>query len=126
MRRTSLFFAAALAALALPSVAHAGYGASAAGIDEGFNNVVGVGVAWNYPTLAAAEAWAITNCTQQGVSSCRIVGTWSGRACGFITSGQGDDGMVAWGSGASQEEAYAQCMARVAYCRAPVGGCNNN
>lgn len=98
------------------------WGATAAGIDEGSTNRVGVGIAWKYPSEGEARDAAMNQCRARAYN-CSVVGTWTG--CGFVTSGKDDNGRVGWGSGGTAQEAYNECAKHGLYCDQPIGGCNN-
>jgi hypothetical protein len=93
------------------------FGALAAGISGG---VVGVGSAYNYPSLGSAESMALQECSQR-TANCKVVGTFSNGGCGYITTAVTG---TCWGSGESTAIALSECQSRgCGNCQAPIGGC---
>jgi hypothetical protein len=100
------------------------YGAIAATIwESGSQTRVATGVAWNYPTAAAARRAAIKECVNAGGRGCKIQGNgFHNGGCGYVTTGNKSGG-VCWGIGATAARAVSECRKNGCTCKAASGGC---
>jgi|GEM_PF-3824262 len=102
------------------------WGAIAAGIEEQGNGIsVAVGSTIRAGSEQLAKQGALQKCGENGISTCKIVSTFTG--CGYVTDGKGNGtGKVAWGIGATAQDAYNQCMSKggVTCDVETIGGCN--
>jgi len=105
---------------------HQCWGALAAGTwqDASGGAHVAIGSAYNYETAAIARREARKECRRRGIN-CRVVGTFSNGACGYITVGQTSDG-VAWYSGPSYSDVLRKCQRAGYGCKEPIGGCTED
>lgn len=125
-KKSAIFGAVLLCATALSANAYAEWGAIAAGIDEyGNTSRVAVGSAIGHPTEQSARNAALQKCREGGVRNCRVQSTFSG--CGYVTTSTNGSRPVAWGMGATGQQAYNECYRRIrsGNCILPaIGGCN--
>lgn len=101
------------------------YGALAAGDwrDSRGGAYNSVGSAVNYPSKQSAIQAALGECRSGGGRNCKVIGTFSFGACGYITSGKKSGRGVRWTSGSDQSEVYGRCTRGGYSCDWPIGGC---
>jgi hypothetical protein len=106
------------------------WGAIAAGLDEGNlfrRGRVSVGAATNFESEQAASNSALESCRSNGVTSCRVVGTFTG--CGYATTSTDNSKPLVWTTGQDSQEVYQRCYDQISAGNCnhpPIGGCNAN
>jgi hypothetical protein len=100
------------------------YGAIAAALwnDASGSAHVATGISWNYSSLGQAQTNAIGQCQSRGGPNCLTVGAFGMGGCGYIATGNSQNG-VKYGVGGSPQEALNMCSAGGYSCGAPIGGC---
>jgi hypothetical protein len=100
------------------------WGAVAAALwnDSNGRSRVATGAAWRYSTMEEASDAAMSGCKQRGGEDCRVLGTFKNGGCGYIATGDSDDG-VGYGTGSSESDAINTCRSKGLNCLSAAGGC---
>ena len=117
-----VLFSLMLGASSVPAAAGA-YGSLAAGFwkDDNGKLHVNSGASWNAPSPDRADEAALDACSQDG-RNCKIVKTFARGGCGFISVGMNPNA-TRYGTGATPQRAFENCVKDGFECRPAKGGC---